>query len=501
MSQTLEQLNSDTGQLLQSSNHTSEIQKILLGIGEYYENGKGLVIKTEEAFKLFKSAAELGCLEAMIQLASCYAHGKWTEANPKEAFKWYLKIAEFGEKIDVEFVAQCYERGNFCEQSYTKAFEWHQRAAKLGSKKGMLALGAFYARGSAVTQDMNMAVKWYQSAAKSGCQHSINQLNCNIPLLAILQKAEGAGIDKLKYILEEAFSLAKKLFPQYPHIYFILADCMRCFPYIDEIDRDYCRMLAYHKYEKLSCSPKSEYLTDEFYHALALLEISRMRLCFPGSLLEIMGKTISDRVLTDNIMEPFLENAYFDGSTTSSSSNTNLSSSSTNSSSSNTSAFSAETTVNTTSTTSSASLNNVREERNHNSQDFRNTHFLNIASLQMRQFSGENLHLSSSQNAIASQIHKSLNSALIILSKLKEQKNIYLYIPFSRFTHHISNKHREILLDALIKECEDMIEKINSLKTAIQSSTTADLKSSTVASAVQTAGESLERPAKRQRLS
>jgi TPR repeat protein/uncharacterized caspase-like protein len=68
-----------------------------VALGDLYLNGgKGLEKNEKEAFRLYRSAATAGEVNAMVKLAECYEDGQGVAEDVNEATEWYRKAATFG---------------------------------------------------------------------------------------------------------------------------------------------------------------------------------------------------------------------------------------------------------------------------------------------------------------------------------------------------------------------------------------------------------------------
>ncbi len=93
-----------------------------------------------EAFKWYKSSAELGYVRAQNKLAVLYDEGIGVNKNKQEAFKWFLKAAEQGD-VDAQYnVANCYLNGSGVDKNIEKAEKWFIEAAKMGDVGAMTKL-------------------------------------------------------------------------------------------------------------------------------------------------------------------------------------------------------------------------------------------------------------------------------------------------------------------------------------------------------------------------
>ena len=85
------------------------------------------------AAEAFKTAIELGHVEAKSYLGILYEHGTGVEQSDEEAVKWYRKAAEEGSSDGMTHLGFMYSRGKSVEQSFDKALKLYKKAAEMGS--------------------------------------------------------------------------------------------------------------------------------------------------------------------------------------------------------------------------------------------------------------------------------------------------------------------------------------------------------------------------------
>ena len=122
----------------------------------------------DDALKYFQRSAEMGYVEAQLELASMYEDGCFGEEDYVMAAKWYRKAAEQGDVYAQWCMADLYEAGLGVPQSYDEAAKWYRKAADQGDADAQNNLGYCYSKGNGVTQSYTEAVKWYRKAADQG---------------------------------------------------------------------------------------------------------------------------------------------------------------------------------------------------------------------------------------------------------------------------------------------------------------------------------------------
>jgi TPR repeat protein/actin-like ATPase involved in cell morphogenesis len=127
--------------------------------------------KYEEAFQIFKAAAEQGYAEAQYRLGYCYRNGHGVSEDYKEAYKWYQKAAEQG-NADAQN-----EMGEDHRLNYAEQVTWYRKAAEQGHADAQYKLGRCYYTGMGLRlKDVKVAAEWYRKAAEQGHAEAMRAL-------------------------------------------------------------------------------------------------------------------------------------------------------------------------------------------------------------------------------------------------------------------------------------------------------------------------------------
>jgi uncharacterized protein len=118
------------------------------------------------AYRLFRSLADAGNVNALGAIGVMYAKGEGVPQNDAEAVKWYRLAADRGNAASQLALARMYETGRGVPQSDVEAATWYRRAADQGEPWAQTNLGVKYARGQGVPQDYVAAYMWLDLAAK-----------------------------------------------------------------------------------------------------------------------------------------------------------------------------------------------------------------------------------------------------------------------------------------------------------------------------------------------
>jgi uncharacterized protein len=123
----------------------------------------------QQAFKLFKEAAEAGYVEANVGLALCYETGRGCGGlDHKLAYDCSLKAAQIGSPNGLHNLGYYHENGLGCEKDISKAFDYYVKAAQIGHPQAMYFLGNLYKKCLLGKVDLVKATEWYRKSAEAG---------------------------------------------------------------------------------------------------------------------------------------------------------------------------------------------------------------------------------------------------------------------------------------------------------------------------------------------
>jgi hypothetical protein len=112
----------------------------------------------------WRRAAELGNLEAAIELGDTYHNGWGVEKSEDEAFHWYLLAAKGGNDVAQFNIGQAYSTGRGIKQDYIAAFDWFQKAAAQDNDAAQNSVGEAYSLGQGAQQNQATAIIWFLRA-------------------------------------------------------------------------------------------------------------------------------------------------------------------------------------------------------------------------------------------------------------------------------------------------------------------------------------------------
>ena len=137
-------------------------------VGVCYGNGRGVAVNKTEAVRWYQKAAENGDTWGQYNYALYLENGTGTAKNPAEAVKWYRKAAEQGHVWGQHNYAWCLVNGEGIAKNEAEAVKWFRKAADAGNASAQNWLGVCYGDGRGVAVNKTEAVRWYQKAAENG---------------------------------------------------------------------------------------------------------------------------------------------------------------------------------------------------------------------------------------------------------------------------------------------------------------------------------------------
>ena len=160
----------------------------MINLGLMYANGRGVDQSDVEAVRWFRSGAEAGNANAMTNLGVMYANGSGVEQSDVEAVRWFRASAETGNADAMFELGTMYTNGRGVDQSDVEAVRWFRSGAEAGNTNAMINLGMMYANGRGVDQSDVEAVRWYRAGAEAG--------NTNAMINLGVMYANGRGVDQ-----------------------------------------------------------------------------------------------------------------------------------------------------------------------------------------------------------------------------------------------------------------------------------------------------------------
>jgi TPR repeat protein len=117
------------------------------------------------AMQILSPLAEKGITDAMHRCAIMYQNGLGVAVNKEAAFRWMQKAAEMGHDLAQHGLGFMYMEGDCVEQNGELAVKWFTAAAEQGLQGSQTTLGMMYEQGKAgIEKDPVKAKEWYSKA-------------------------------------------------------------------------------------------------------------------------------------------------------------------------------------------------------------------------------------------------------------------------------------------------------------------------------------------------
>lgn len=135
-------------------------------LGECYENGKGVPMNKQKAFKHYE-IAQSDSYRARYALAVCYSKGSGTKQNPKKATEMFKEMALEGYPSALCSYGFALRHGEGVEKDEEKAVHCYKKAAEKGEPQAMRNLQFCYERGCGVKKNPKLAEEWFMKWCKT----------------------------------------------------------------------------------------------------------------------------------------------------------------------------------------------------------------------------------------------------------------------------------------------------------------------------------------------
>ncbi len=121
-----------------------------------------------QALALYRKAANLGHVQAMLRVGRMYERGEAVRRNLSQAMHWYDKAAALGNTQAMVRLARLYGRGLGVPRNHQLAIRWLKKAASAGDGLAMLSLSRIYDEGAGVPPDERKAASYILAAIRAG---------------------------------------------------------------------------------------------------------------------------------------------------------------------------------------------------------------------------------------------------------------------------------------------------------------------------------------------
>ncbi|KAH8062601.1 hypothetical protein JL722_3523 [Aureococcus anophagefferens] len=151
----------------------NEVPEAITCLGVAYRVGYyGLVKSDKKAAKIYRRAAQLGDVDAIVNLGQMYDGGNGVKLDKKKAEELFRTAADRGHAIAQNNLGTLL----YSEKNYEEAFRYHALAADQGFTAGENNLGCCYMDGDGTEVDLGKARYWFERAAAKGDENSIKGL-------------------------------------------------------------------------------------------------------------------------------------------------------------------------------------------------------------------------------------------------------------------------------------------------------------------------------------
>lgn len=136
--------------------------------GVYYQvGGEGVTVDYAKAVQCYEKAAELGCINAISNLAAMYYDGIGVHQDYTKAQQLFEKAAKQGNDYAQNFLGVMYVNGQGVTKNYVKAQQWFKKAIEQGARgEAYRNLGNIYFEGLGVERDYVKALNLFEKAAE-----------------------------------------------------------------------------------------------------------------------------------------------------------------------------------------------------------------------------------------------------------------------------------------------------------------------------------------------
>jgi hypothetical protein len=151
----------------------NEVPEAIARLGDAYCYGRYDLVKSDKkAAKIYRRAAELGNVSAIVNLGVLCETGRGVKRDHNKAVELFRTAADRGDAV-----AQS-NLGAFLhsEEKFEEAFRYSALAADQGYTGGEFKLGFYYATGHGTEVDLGKARYWFERAAAKGDQAAIEAL-------------------------------------------------------------------------------------------------------------------------------------------------------------------------------------------------------------------------------------------------------------------------------------------------------------------------------------
>jgi TPR repeat protein len=124
--------------------------------------------KAQYALEYWIKAANLGDVESQFHVGKAYENGEGVAVNYEEAFRWYLKAAQSGDYQAQNQLGYFYDIGGGVKQDYKSAYMWYEKSAQQGFARAKYNLGLCFINGQGIEKSISKGLALIKEAAEKG---------------------------------------------------------------------------------------------------------------------------------------------------------------------------------------------------------------------------------------------------------------------------------------------------------------------------------------------
>ena len=141
--------------------------RAMLGLGELYEQGKGVKRDAAQAVQLYERAAGRSRW-AQFKLGVMYSQGQGVPKSDAKALAWWQKAADGGDGRAQNNLGWMVEHGIGVRRDDHRALDWYLAAHQRGIPQAKGNLEKLFEEGRGAPIDSSAAIAWYRSGAEAG---------------------------------------------------------------------------------------------------------------------------------------------------------------------------------------------------------------------------------------------------------------------------------------------------------------------------------------------
>ena len=135
----------------------------------YIQQGKLLVDKEEDFYKIHEWGIKLNLTEAYYGYASCYLDAIGVDKDIDKAYAYFQKGAMLGNKYCQKELGNAYIQGLYLDRNERLALYWWKQAAKQNEPHALVSLAIVYERGNyGESIDLDKSLQCYIKAKENG---------------------------------------------------------------------------------------------------------------------------------------------------------------------------------------------------------------------------------------------------------------------------------------------------------------------------------------------